>query len=70
MGQNYMIIINRLRTDDFAKLSLMAVEQKGQENSRYVMQGRDENKGEFRPDEATIKMGTEEAKLLNDNLAK
>ncbi len=64
------LIINRLRTDDFAKLSLMAVEQKGQENSRYVMQGRDENKGEFRPDEATIKMGTQEAKLLNDNLAK
>lgn len=62
------LIINRLRTDDFGKLSIYALKQKGQENARYVMQGRDENKGEFRPDEATIKMGTEEAKLLNDAL--
>ena len=62
------LIINRLRTDDFGKLSIDALKQKGQENARYVMQGRDENKGEFRPDEATIKMGTEEAKLLNDAL--
>ena len=64
------LIINRLRTDDFAKLSLMAVEQKGKLDSRYVMQGRDENKGEFRVEESTIKMGTQEPKLLNDNLKK
>lgn len=59
------LIINRLRTDDFAKLSIKALEEKGKEDSRYVIQGRDENKGEFRPDEATIKMGKDEAKLLN-----
>lgn len=62
------LIINRLRTDDFAKLGIKALEEKGRENSRYVMQGRDENKGEFRPEEATIKMGQQEARLLNASL--
>ena len=62
------LIINRLRTDDFAKLSKLAIEQKGDENARYIMQGRDENKGEFIPQEETIKYGTKESKLINDNL--
>ncbi len=58
------LIINRLRTDDFAKLSKLAIEN----SERYIMQGRDENKGEFIPQESTIKYGSTEAKLLNDNL--
>lgn len=62
------LIINRLRTDDFGKLGLMAVEQKGGPEARYVLQGRDENIGQFRPSTETIKLGQEKPLELNEKL--
>lgn len=63
------LIINRLRKDDFGKLGLEAVKQAAQELPRYVIQGRDENIGQFRPSASTIKMGKSEEALFNESIA-
>ena len=63
------LIINRLRKDDFGKLGLEAVKPAGQELPRYVIQGRDENTGQFRPSASTIKMGKDQEALFNDAIA-
>lgn len=63
------LIINRLRKDDFGKLGLEAAKQVGQELPRYVVQGRDENTGQFRPSASTIKMGKDKEALFNDGIA-
>ncbi|MDR0486443.1 MAG: haloacid dehalogenase-like hydrolase, partial [Elusimicrobiota bacterium] len=58
------LIINRLYDNSFGKLGLIAWEdlQKKNPTPRYVLQGRDENAGAFRPSISTIKMGqTKEA---------
>jgi phosphoserine phosphatase len=64
------LLINRLRTDDFGKLGIQAVKEAGSDRARYVMQGRDENTGQFRPSTSTIKMGTDKEALLNSALLK
>lgn len=64
------LIINRLRKDDWGKLGLKAEAEKGRAGARYVLQGRDENTGQFRPEESTIKMGQDKAVLLNPALTK
>lgn len=64
------LLINRLRSDDFGKLGLKAVEQTGSETARFVLQGRDENTGQFRPSASTIKMGTDKEALLHSSLTK
>lgn len=63
------LIINRLRKDDFGKLGLEAAKHTGQGLPRYVVQGRDENTGQFRPSAATIKMGGGKEALFNDAIA-
>jgi phosphoserine phosphatase len=62
------LLINRLRADDFGKLGLQAIKEVGSDRARYVMQGRDENTGQFRPSTSTIKMGTDKEALLNSAL--
>lgn len=62
------LIINRLRADDFGKLGLEALKQIGAERARYVLQGRDENTGQFRPSASTIKMGATGEALLHSSL--
>jgi phosphoserine phosphatase len=62
------LIINRLRSDDFGKLGLLAIEQLGANRARYVLQGRDENTGQFRPSTSTIKMGADAEALLHSSL--
>ncbi|MGL4208154.1 MAG: haloacid dehalogenase-like hydrolase, partial [Candidatus Adiutrix sp.] len=62
------IMVNRVRSDDFGKLGLEAVKQKGQADARFILQGRDENTGQFRPSHATIKLGTTEEQLLHKSL--
>jgi phosphoglycolate phosphatase-like HAD superfamily hydrolase len=62
------LVINRLRSDDFGKLGRLAVNERGADRARYVMQGRDENTGQFRPSASTIKMGASEEALLHPSL--
>lgn len=64
-----VLVINRLRTDDFGMLALQALQTLGQPDAKYLLQGRDENLGVFRPDEATIRYGKTEAELLHPSLA-
>jgi phosphoserine phosphatase len=64
------LVINRLRSDDFGKLGLKAIEQLGSEGARFILQGRDENTGQFRPSTSTIKMGADKEALLHSSLAK
>lgn len=63
------LIINRLRKDDFGKLGLEAWKMLKEDLPRYVIQGRDENTGQFRPSSATIKMGKTEEALFHDSIA-
>ena len=62
------LLINRLRSDDFGKLGLIAIKEIGADRARYVLQGRDENTGQFRPSISTIKMGASEEALLHSSL--
>jgi phosphoserine phosphatase len=62
------LLINRLRSDDFGKLGLIAIKQTGADRARYVLQGRDENTGQFRPWASTVKMGATEEALLHPSL--
>jgi phosphoserine phosphatase len=62
------LVINRLRSDDFGKLGPKAIEQLGGERARFVLQGRDENTGQFRPSMSTIKMGADKEALLHSSL--
>ncbi|MDR3176170.1 MAG: hypothetical protein LBU06_06520 [Desulfovibrio sp.] len=62
------LLVNRVRRDDFGKLGLQAVKDKGQPGARYVLQGRNENIGQFRPDTATIRMGKDKPELLHSSL--
>jgi hypothetical protein len=58
------LIINRLKTGDIGKLSKTAAERMGKNNPKYVLQGRNENTGLWIPTEYTIKLGSNEEKLL------
>jgi phosphoserine phosphatase len=62
------LLINRLRSDDFGKLGLLAIKEIGKDRARYVLQGRDENTGQFRPSASTIKMGASKEALLHSSL--
>ncbi|MBY0155666.1 haloacid dehalogenase-like hydrolase [Cytobacillus firmus] len=58
------LIINRLKTGDIGKLANTAAERMGKNNPKYVLQGRNENTGLWIPTEYTIKLGSNEEKLL------
>ncbi|EFV76658.1 hypothetical protein HMPREF1013_03203 [Bacillus sp. 2_A_57_CT2] len=58
------LIINRLKTGDIGKLANTAAERMGKNNPKYVLQGRNENTGLWIPTEFTIKLGSNEEKLL------
>ncbi|USK87510.1 haloacid dehalogenase-like hydrolase [Peribacillus asahii] len=58
------LIINRLKTGDIGKLVKTAAERMGKNNPKYVLQGRNENTGLWIPTEYTIKLGSNEEKLL------
>ncbi len=59
------LIINRLLQDDFGRLGLMAQQTRDEEIPRYVLQGRDENIGQFRPSPATIAQGRDREALFH-----
>jgi phosphoserine phosphatase len=65
------LVVNRLRSDNFGELAQKAVyEEAGKALPRYVLQGRDENTGQFRPSAQTIKMGQAAESLLNSKFVK
>ncbi|MCY6369303.1 haloacid dehalogenase-like hydrolase [Clostridium ganghwense] len=62
-----VLINNRLKskTSPIGKLSQKAAENIGDANAKYILQGRDENIGLYRPSEKTIKLGSDEERLLH-----
>lgn len=59
-----VLIINRLRGSEIGQLSKKAVDTYGQPEAKYLLQGRDDNKGVFLPSQAHFKLGSEEARVL------
>lgn len=59
-----VLIINRLRGNDIGALSKTAAETYGQSNAKYLLQGRDDNKGVFVKSQLHYKLGTTEGKVL------
>lgn len=57
------LIINRYRKDDFKIISKIAADTLGQPDAKYVLQGRDENIGQFRASEKCILLGETEERL-------
>ena len=58
------LIINRLRGNDIGKMSKLAAESYGKPNARYLLQGRDDNKGVFVPSQQAYKLGSDTPKTL------
>jgi phosphoserine phosphatase len=60
------LIINRLRSPKniIGQKSKVAVEEYGSANPRYLLQGRDDNKGVFVPSQLHYKLGSKEGKAL------
>lgn len=59
------LIINRIRKDDFAIISKDAANTFGNADARYVLQGRDENKGVYISTQESILLGSDAPKLLS-----
>lgn len=62
-----VLIINRLRSanTDIGKFSREAVKTYGQQNAKYLLQGRNDNTGLLVPSQKSYKFGTEVAKDVN-----
>jgi hypothetical protein len=62
------VIFNRYRNPSSDPLtwsaSVKAVEQMGKPDAQFVLQGRDDNKGQLRPTEYTIRLGTDKEVLV------
>lgn len=63
-----VLIINRVRSlsDKITILAKKAIQTMGDPDARYVLQGRNENTGQFLPQEATIRYGKKEAELMRE----
>lgn len=59
-----VLIINRLRGNDIGNLSKIAAQTHGKANAKYLLQGRDDNKGTLVPSQMHYKLGTTEGKVL------
>ncbi|MGN0181463.1 MAG: haloacid dehalogenase-like hydrolase [Candidatus Ornithomonoglobus sp.] len=57
------LIVNRVRSDSMKSISQEAAASIGNPAAKYVLQGRDENTGVFRPSEKSILLGETEEKL-------
>lgn len=57
------LIINRVRSDNFKEISQEAARTIGNADARYILQGRDDNTGLYRPTEKSIALGETEEKL-------
>lgn len=59
-----VLIVNRLKGKDIAKLSAIAAESYGKPDAKVLLQGRDDNKGTFVASQAHIKLGAKEGQVL------
>lgn len=61
-----VLIINRLRSADtiIGKLSAQAAQEYKKDNNRILLQGRDENAGEFLPSQSSLLIGASKPALL------
>ena len=58
------VLVNRLKKGNIGSLCTLGAEQMGRADARYVLQGRDERTGQWIPEEATLKLGAADKKLL------
>lgn len=58
------LVVNRLKKGPIGELSQLAAGSRGEAKARYLLQGRDENTGNWQPQEETLKIGATEKKLL------
>lgn len=62
------LIINRFRDDSVKELCNLAAAAIGKPDAKYVLQGRDENAGAFRPSEKSVLLGESVEKLVRSEL--
>lgn len=65
-GMQLGLIINRYKNDAIQEISQIAASTIGNAAARYVLQGRDENKGTFRRSEKSILLGKTEEVLVRE----
>jgi len=58
------VLVNRLKKGNIGTLCMLGARQMGTADARFALQGRDERTGQWIPEEATLKLGTAEKKLL------
>lgn len=58
------LIINRIKGGEIGKLSKIASETIGKSDARYLLQGRNDQNGVFRPSEKSIILGQTQEKLI------
>jgi hypothetical protein len=58
------VIVNRLKPGKIGSLCRKAVEQSGSSDARFLLQGRDESTGLWRPEQTTLDLHATQAKLL------
>lgn len=61
-----VLIVNRLRKPgtEIGRLSKVAAESRGRAEAKYLLQGRDDNTGSFRPAPESVKLGAKDPALL------
>ncbi|MDR1349327.1 MAG: haloacid dehalogenase-like hydrolase, partial [Zoogloeaceae bacterium] len=61
-----VLIVNRLRSadTDIGKFSKLAVESYGKPDAKFLLQGRDDNKGTFVPSQLHYKLGSGDGQAL------
>lgn len=59
-----VLIVNRLKGQDIGKFAQLAVASHGQADAKYLLQGRNDNTGEFVPSQLHYKLGSTEGKAL------
>jgi phosphoserine phosphatase len=61
-----VLIVNRVRSlsDKITLLAQKAVDTTGQVDAKYILQGRNENMGQFLPQQSTIRLGKTQAELM------
>jgi phosphoserine phosphatase len=60
------LLVNRVPKTKIKKFCIEAVKEMNSPKPKYILQGRDENTGQWIPDESTIKLGKKEKKLIAD----
>jgi phosphoserine phosphatase len=65
-GTKLVLIVNRLRSEktDIGKFSKIAVDTYKQPNAKFLLQGRDDNKGIFVPSQLHFKLGSQKGQAL------